>query len=164
MSACKFFRWPKGFTLIELLVVISIIGVLATLIISNMNAARERARDVRRKTDLNSVKVALSLYYSDKGQFPDASGGQIVGCGDTSNPSACSWGEAFGFTIPTDKTYLSALPKDPLDPDRVYAYVRPDADSFVLSATLENTGDGDAATSQSKCGLAAGGVYEVCAD
>ena len=51
-----------GFTLIELLVVISIIGLLAGLVISNVAGVRERARDVERKTDLDQIKKALRMY------------------------------------------------------------------------------------------------------
>jgi prepilin-type N-terminal cleavage/methylation domain-containing protein len=51
-----------GFTLIELLVVISIIGILATLLIANIGGVRERARDARRKSDLNQIQKALEMY------------------------------------------------------------------------------------------------------
>jgi len=38
-------NFKKAFTLIELLVVISIIAILATLLIANFNATRNRARE-----------------------------------------------------------------------------------------------------------------------
>jgi len=60
----------KGFTLIELIVVISIIGVLSTLIINNLNDARARARDAKRKQELSGLKTALRLYYNDYQTYP----------------------------------------------------------------------------------------------
>lgn len=59
-----------GFTLIELIVVISIIGVLSTLIINNLNDARTRARDAKRKQELSGLKTALRLYYNDYQTYP----------------------------------------------------------------------------------------------
>jgi len=66
----------SAFTLIELLVVMALIGTLATLLLANFNAARERARDAQRKSDLRNIQTALRLYYNDYGIFPDNSGTQ----------------------------------------------------------------------------------------
>ncbi|MBU2051903.1 type II secretion system GspH family protein [Patescibacteria group bacterium] len=63
-------RKNKGFTLIELIVVISIIGVLASLIINNLNEARSRSRDAKRKQELSGLKTALRLYYNDYQTYP----------------------------------------------------------------------------------------------
>ena len=63
----------RGFTLVELLVVIAIIGILSSIVIVNLSSSRERARDARRKEDLNSIRTALELYAnSNNGQFPAA--------------------------------------------------------------------------------------------
>ena len=60
----------KGFTLIELLVVISIIGLLSTLAVVSLSAARVRGRDVKRLADARNIQGALELYASDKGTYP----------------------------------------------------------------------------------------------
>ncbi|MDP3244917.1 MAG: type II secretion system protein [bacterium] len=60
----------KGFTLIELLVVIAIIGLLSTLAVISLSAARTRARDSKRVADARNVQSALELYASEKGTYP----------------------------------------------------------------------------------------------
>lgn len=61
----------KGFTLIELLVVIAIIGLLSSVILANLNAARAGARDARRLEDLHQIRNALELYANDhNGSYP----------------------------------------------------------------------------------------------
>jgi len=62
----------KGFTLIELLIVIVIIGVLATLLMTNFVGVRQRGRDAQRKSDLRQIQAALELYRADVGQYPEA--------------------------------------------------------------------------------------------
>ena len=61
MSRKKFL----GFTLIELLVVISIIGFLTTVAVVSLNSSRQKARDARRKSDLEQARKALLLYAND---------------------------------------------------------------------------------------------------
>lgn len=130
---------PKkaGFTLIELLVVISIIGILATLVLANLNAARERGRDAERKSDLRSIETALRLYYNDYGEYPaNDANGKIVGCG-SSGTTTCSWGSAWQAG---NTTYMPVLPHDPLS-GQDYFYFRNNSDSYILKACLENGSD-----------------------
>ena len=100
----------RAFTLIELLVVVSIIGILTSLVMSNMNSARERARDAQRKSDLRSIQTALRLYYNDANAFPEV---------------LPAWGSEWkvGTTV-----YMNTLPDGPL-PEEDYRYTYIDDDS-----------------------------------
>jgi len=128
-----------GFTLIELLVVISIIGILATLITANLNAARSRARDAERKSDMRNTATALRLYFNDYGNYPKNGGTfNILGCGGLGT-AACAGGVIWAAGAgPT--TYMSILPKDPLS-SQSYRYTYVNSDTYVLQACLENKSD-----------------------
>ena len=137
----------QAFTLIELLVVISIIGILATLIISNFNDTRARSRDSRRKTELNQLKTGLRLYYNDNQKFPTDSA--AIG-----NPGGL-FDNATGDTI-----YMQTLPAE-------FTYTSTDSDNYSLKVTLENASDPDITKTQSACPAAAPFTatdYVVCAN
>lgn len=89
----------KGFTLIELLVVIAIIGILSTIVITSLSAARAKARDAKRIADVKSVQLALALYYTDNGMFPK----NIYSTSGSAPDNGLS------------PTYLPSVPKDPVD-------------------------------------------------
>lgn len=80
----------KGFTLIELLVVISVIGVIASLVLSSINSAREKAEINSRLSQANQLKRALLYYQLDTGNFPITSNntGYCLGKGS----SETCWG------------------------------------------------------------------------
>jgi prepilin-type N-terminal cleavage/methylation domain-containing protein len=59
-----------GFTLIELLVVIAIIGILAATISVNYSSAQKTTRDNKRQIDMDNTAAALTLYYSEKKEYP----------------------------------------------------------------------------------------------
>lgn len=117
-----------AFTLIELLVVITIIGILAGLALVSYGGAQEKARDSRRKGDLDSIKKALELSKQD------------------------STGAYYYPNLHTSlaPTYMKTVPKDPKD-DTDYTYnAKPDApdctststcNTYDLTACLENTND-----------------------
>lgn len=114
----------NGFTLIELLVVISIIGILIALSIFGLLGARESSRDARRKADLELIRSGLEIYKSDCNVYPASLGSSLVGSG---SPATCA----------TTNTYIASVPKDPLDPNRLYPYSRPTTTTYVLCASLE---------------------------
>ncbi len=60
----------RGFTLIELLVVIAIIGILAAIIAPNAFRAIEKSKIAKVLGDVNAIKTAALMYYSDTGVFP----------------------------------------------------------------------------------------------
>lgn len=137
--------FKKAFTLIELLIVIAIIGILAGFILTNLSGARERARDARRKADLDAISKGLRMYYNDTQSFPASDGGYQI----TGNPWGGTLESDDGSTI-----YINYLPYDPESTATStigYQYYSTNTDQFLLVAALENASDPDAATSRSAC-------------
>ncbi|MFA5935162.1 MAG: prepilin-type N-terminal cleavage/methylation domain-containing protein [Candidatus Paceibacterota bacterium] len=63
-------KYKKGFTLIEILVVVSIIGIIAAVIVTNLNSAKVKAVGIKSVTELDQLKKALELYRTDNGKYP----------------------------------------------------------------------------------------------
>lgn len=63
-------RVQKGFTLIELMVSITIIGILASVVLLQLNQTRVKSRDARRLEDIRTVINAIELYNSRFGFYP----------------------------------------------------------------------------------------------
>ena len=118
----------KGFTLIELLVVIAIIGMLAGIIIVNVNSARVKSRDARRKADLESIRSAIEMYADANGKYPPTNPDQI-------RSDNAAWTVA-NFQV---SLYISVIPKDPLNSGvNLYGYGTANTNSeFKLCADLE---------------------------
>lgn len=151
-----------GFTLIELLIAITIIGILVAVGLGSFGSAQKKARDAKRKTDLESIARALELYYNDFGSYPvvDSGTGRILGCGTTAAPTSCSWGGSF------TKDGIQYMVELPDDPSGDYWYVSGGA-SYQLYARLENTSDSavphSGATAQAYTGtVCRSGALEKC--
>lgn len=75
-----------AFTLIELLVVLSIIGLLASIVTTQLNEGRSRAQYARAQSDLYNISVAIAQLESDTGE---TIAHNIVGqCGEDDNEGA----------------------------------------------------------------------------
>lgn len=99
----------RGFTLIELLVVIALIGLLSSVVLASLNTARMKARDARRLSDMHQMQVALDLYYSSFGRYPDS---DYAGCGDWDSSGTPVGAPSFITPLVSNKF----LPTDILDP------------------------------------------------
>jgi prepilin-type N-terminal cleavage/methylation domain-containing protein len=139
----------RGFTLVELLVVISIIGVLATLILTNLNEARVRARDVAKKQRLSQLKTALQLYNNDFMRYPATGNGLVFNACGVAGTTACTPGGVFsagsGPTI-----YLNQLIQSGSYFEFKY-YPCSSGDTYRVKVTLENASDPEIAASQVRC-------------
>lgn len=111
----------KGFTLIELLVVIAVISILSSVVMTNFNSARAKARDTKRKAEMVSVQTALEAYYLDHGAYPVTSlsavpdvwygyntGAPYNGCGINKGLSGPD-----GYIPNLAPQYIPVLPEDP---------------------------------------------------
>ena len=137
-----------GFSLVELLVVIFIIGVLASLLVTNLAGVRNRAEDSQAKANLIELKKALRIYYNDYQNYPGDSSGSIAGCG-AAGTSVCSGGT---FSNGSDTVYMKDLPEN-------FSYYSDGDEEFLLVVTLDNASDQDIATSQTKCSPASRAYY-----
>lgn len=103
----------RGFTLIELIVTITIIAILSVIAVVNFSEANRKARDTKRMSDLEKIRIALEL------------------------------ARQVGTTYPTDLTslapsYLQSIPSGPRGD--TYFYNRISNFSFTLDASLEGSG------------------------
>lgn len=75
-------KW-RGFTIVELAITITIMGILLTLAVVNLNASQANARDSERKGDAEAIALNLESFFKNNsadnlGDFP-MSGGSYPG-------------------------------------------------------------------------------------
>jgi len=108
----------KGFTLIELLVIIAIIGLLAVIVLVNVNNARQKAEISKTQADLEQIYKAIEFLYDDTEEYPAHCLG-FPPCSCSGGPErvldACTAGlECTDGGFPNwDGPYVSKIPKDP---------------------------------------------------
>lgn len=130
----------QGFTIVELLIVIVVIGILATLVITTYNGVQSKARDTKRKTDVNALQGQVEAYNTNAGFYPT-----LANINDTSwratnmkglDPSALQDPQGSAQTLvsaPAAKSYAyQPLPSGCDDSTT-------NCTSYTLTATLEGT-------------------------
>ncbi|MDO8481711.1 MAG: type II secretion system protein [bacterium] len=135
----------KGFTLIELLVVIAIIGILASIVLSGLFGARDKARDVARKAEVSQFGRILTIGC----YVPDAGPGEY----DLAILAA-----ELKVKYPQYASQFASVPKDPrsgTDAESHYRYIVNSNGKCALYANLER--DGEPVTLSSISAPTAGG-------
>lgn len=83
----------KGFTLIEILAVIAIIGYLASVVLTSVNQARDKARIARAEIDVRQLRQAIGLLVDDTGEWPGHKSVDVIEPGAPGN-------EIWDLTVP----------------------------------------------------------------
>lgn len=125
----------NGFTFIELIVVVTIVLILSLGAVISFAGGNKKARDSRRMTDLEKIRVALELYRQANGIYP------ILPPVPTPLPT--------GFSA-----YLDSWPKDP-STGKNYYYNRTGDYTYQLCSFLENI---DINSASVLCGSNCGGL------
>ena len=128
----------KGFTLVELMAVLVILGILATIVIVNVNPVFQRANFEKIRADMANTNKALELYRFNELTYPSTSQGleALV----RPNPELKK-----PFLFPEDG-YISSIPLDPWGREYIYEYPpRKDSkyDLYTLGADGIEGGSGE---------------------
>ena len=143
----------RAFTLVEILVVMAVISLLSSITFTSLNTARAKARDAVRINDLQELRKALALYYSDNGHYPSTSDTWLSAAGDgttfvysddwITRDEAVKLVPKYMASLPNDPTYWAHLlagvvgPAHPTD-NMAYAYISNGTDyAIVARGTVE---------------------------
>ena len=128
----------KGFTLVELMAVLVILGILATIVIVNVNPVFQRANFEKIRADMANTNKALELYRFNELTYPSTSQGLealVRPHPELKKP----------FLFPEDG-YISSIPLDPWGREYIYEYPpRKDSkfDLYTLGADGIEGGSGE---------------------
>ena len=129
-----------GFTLVELLVVIAIIGILSSIVLTDMNSAREKARDAHRVASVDQIANAIAIYQIDNDGLPPGEDGVEYVNGKP---------EWIPGLVPK---YMSSVPSDPIDVDQhKFHYSRNGNDYEVISFLEQHGNDAACGDGGSSC-------------
>lgn len=120
----------RGFTLTEILIALGIVIVFITLPALTYGSYLKKVRDLRRKSDVNSIQQALEQYRANNGLYPTEE----------------TWKDVL-----VEGGYIATIPNDPKEGEPVpnetgltyeYVYIsNPQENTYQLRAFLEGTTD-----------------------
>ena len=128
----------KGFTLVELLIVVIILAIIAAIVVPQLSASTNDAKESALDTNLARMRSAIDLYYQQHGDYPGnktAEGATCPSSGDAGTGTAASAAEkaeAFGSQL---TMYTNAAGQACSTTDAVFKF-----GPYVKSAVLGEAG------------------------
>lgn len=158
------FAYKKGFTFVELMVVVILIGILSTIVAVSYGKSQTKARDAKRRSDIQSIATAMEMYKANNKKYPESitpsgsgSCGQnnnywwycgIILRGITTGEDPLENGATSNF-VSEIRPYLPSLPVDPSfnagasnpsQPGTYWYILSSSANKFYLRSPLEAKG------------------------
>jgi prepilin-type N-terminal cleavage/methylation domain-containing protein len=137
-----------GFTLIELMIAVALMAILASVMSVSIGGLIQKARDAKRKGDIDAIRAALEFYYQDYQRYPTSGN---CGALAPNNQWCVSNDPSWDVLATALRPYMERLPKDPLrntsgrwaaSPDYGYGYFSVDygcdGQQYILTYALEN--------------------------
>src|SRR4051812_44382193 len=110
-----------GFTLIELLTVISIIGLLASIMLASLTAARQRGIEGKITQEIHDLQLAVESYQLDHGTYPFEIKDPCDGSVSPDPLNQCSYFGSFTTMLQALKTE-NFVKTFPIPPTQDYTY------------------------------------------
>lgn len=111
-----------GFTMIEMMIVIAIIGILATVGVGNFLTTQARARDARRRADMQAIQKGFEQYYLQ----------------------GSAYGATCGVMLADTALFPQGAPTDPKNTSpNVYSSSNCSTSTYCYCARLERAGSGN---------------------
>ena len=120
-----------GFTIVEIMVVVIIIGMLATIVATNVVSRQSKAQVVKAQMQIRVFGDSLDLFKLDVTRYPTEEEGLEALVED---PGVDSWGP---------ESYIKTIPADPWGNDYVYIYDADEDTCDVISYGKDGKEGGD---------------------